>query len=85
MYVNSDFVQLKTKSEFGHTTIYFANFSNQQKNSLTLFTKIQSQKPTFNAKPKAPGKLFESLTTNVPGSLSFNIAIAEKIWIKKLI
>ena len=33
---------------------------------------------TFKARPNAPGKEFESLTTNVPGNLSFNMLMAVK-------
>lgn len=33
---------------------------------------------TLSARPKAPGNEFESRTTNVPGSLSRNMAIAGK-------
>jgi len=34
---------------------------------------------TFKANPKAPGKEFESLTTKVPGALSFRRTIAGKV------
>lgn len=42
-----------------------------------LFCTFGGGVATFKAKPKAPGNEFESLTTNVPGSLSFNKLIAE--------
>lgn len=39
---------------------------------------------TFSAKPKAPGKELLSLTTKVPGALSFNSWMAEKEGLNKL-